>query len=286
VVSTRSRRAPRSRRAEARREARWVEEHAWFRHVAQVGLSARAVIYIIMGGLALELAVRGGSSTQADSDGALHEVARQPSGPFLLSVLAAGFVAYAGWRITQAVAGSPGHKGGVDWKRIGWGWSGALYLGLCGEAVSLLVGSSTGGTASHPAPAVARVERWPVGPELLGLVALGLASGGVALAIWGALHDYENVLDAGRMRHWFGAARSVGVIGEVARGLWVILVAGYFFVAALSDNPTKAKGLGTALQGFAHRTGGPECVGLLGVGLVCFGLYSTAEAGFRRSVRR
>ena len=285
-MTTRSRRAPGSRRARVEGDARRVEEHAWFRRIAQIGLSARAVIYLIVGGLALEVAVRGQSSAQADGDGALQVIARQPSGPFLLSVLAAGFVAYAGWRLVQAVAGKPGHKGGIDWQRIAWGWSGALYLGLCSEAVSLIVGSSSGGSASHPEPVVASVARWPLGPELLGLLALGLASGGAALAIWGALHDYKNLLDAGRLGPWFGAARSVGIAGDVARGLLVILVAAYVFLAALDDDPEKAKGLGTAVESFAHRTGGPELVGLLGVGLVCFGLYSIAEAGFRRSARR
>ncbi|MGH8996584.1 MAG: DUF1206 domain-containing protein [Acidimicrobiales bacterium] len=94
------------------------------------------------------------------------------------------------------------------------------------------------------------------------------------------------MLDADHLGHWFGVARSVGIAGDVARGLLVILVAAYVFLAALNDDPEKAKGLGTALQSFAHRTGGPELVGLLGVGLVCFGLYSIAEAGFRRSARR
>jgi hypothetical protein len=285
-MTTRSHRAPGSRRSRVQRDAQRVEEHTWFWRIAQIGLSARAVIYLIVGGLALEVAVRGQSSAQADSDGALHEIARQPSGPFLLSVLAAGFVAYAAWRLAQAVAGKPGRKGGIDWQRIGWGWSAALYLGLCAEAVSLVAGSSSGGSATHPEPVVARVTRWPLGPELLGLFALGLASGGVALAIWGALHDYEHVLDADRLGHWFGAARLVGIAGDVARGLLVILVAAYIFLAALSDDPEKAKGLGIALESFAHRTGGPELVGLLGVGMVCFGLYSIVEAGFRRSARR
>jgi Domain of Unknown Function (DUF1206) len=244
------------------------------------------VIYLIVGGLALEVAVHGQSSAQADSDGALHEIARQPSGPFLLSVVAAGFVAYAGWRLAQAVAGKPGHKGGIDWQRVGWAWSGVLYLGLCGEAISLIAGSSSGGSASHPEPVVARVSRWPLGPELLGLVAVALASGGIALGIWGVWHDYKNVLDADHLGGWFGAARAVGIAGDVARGLLVILVAAYVFLAAVSDNPKKAKGLGSALQSFAHRTGGPEYVGLLGVGLVCFALYSIAEAGFRRSATR
>jgi hypothetical protein len=292
-VPARSRRSSGSRRAQARRgarrvarDARDVERRTWFQRFTQVGLGARAVIYLIVGGLALEVAVRGRSSAQADSSGALHAIARQPSGPFLLSLLAAGFVAYAGWRLVQTVAGKPGHGGGIDWQRLGWGWSAALYLGLCGEAVSLLAGSNSGGSASHPEPLVARVARWPLGPELLGLAAVGLAFGGVALAVWGALHDYERVLDSGRLGRWFEAARSVGIAGDVARGLVVILVAIYIFLAAFEDKPSEAKGMGTALQSFAHHTGGPEAVGVLGVGLLCFGLYSVVEAAFRRSAGR
>lgn len=133
---------------------------------------------------------------------------------------------------------------------------------------------------------MAHIGHWPVGPEILGLIAVGAATGGIALAIWGALHDYKKVLDARRLGHWFEVARWTGIVGDVARGLVVLLVAAYVFLAALNHDPKTAKSLGAALQSFAHDPGGPEIVGLLGIGLISFGLYSVAEACFRRSARR
>jgi hypothetical protein len=265
------------------RDARKAEERSWFGRLAQAGLGARATIYFILAGLAFETAVKG-TSTTPDSQGALVEIARQPGGRLLLVVLAAGFAAYAGWRLIQAVAGQPGARDALL-SRVGWAATALLYTFLCAEAVELAAGSSTSNASSHPEPLVARVLGWPAGPVLLGLVAVLAALAGIALGVWGVAHDYRRIIDAKRMGRWFEPARVAGAIGDIARGLLVVLVAVYLFLAVVTENPTKAKGLGPALQSFAHMPAGPVLLGLIGVGLFAFACYSVAEAAFRRPSR-
>ncbi|MCU1490052.1 MAG: putative integral rane protein [Acidimicrobiaceae bacterium] len=272
----------REAKGQAEGEARSVEQRTWFHRVAQVGLSSRGVVYLILAGLAFEIAASGSSSAQANSQGALQEVARQPTGPFLLALLAVGFVAYAAWRAVQVVAGKPGKDHSEVWTRIGWAASGILYLILCAEACQLIAGSSSSSASSHPQPFVANVLKWPAGPELVGLVAVAIAGGGIALAVWGIFHDYRKVLDEHRLGRAFPAARVAGAVGDTVRGLLVVLVAVYLFSAAVTDQPSQAKGLDTALQSLVHEPGGPVLLGLAGTGMVAFAGYSFIEALGRR----
>jgi len=265
------------------RSARRVEHANWFRRVAQAGLVARAVIYLLLGVLAIEVATKGSSSAQPDSQGALTAVARQPSGPFLVSLLAAGFAAYAVWRLVQAVAGATLPEKSEVAVRIGRVAIALFYLGLCAEGVDILVRSSSNGAANNPEPFVTDVLRWTGGPEIIGLFAVCLAGGGVALGIWGVAHDYAKVIDAGRLGRAFTPARVAGAVGDCARGLLVVLVAVDLLSTAITDDPRRAKGLGNAIQSLAGKPGGPELLGFVAVGLFAFAGYSIVEAVYRRT---
>jgi hypothetical protein len=256
----------------------------WFRRVAQAGLFARGVIYLVLAGLAFEIAVKGTSSARLNSQGAFAEIARQPSGPALLAVLAVGFASYAGWRLVQAIAGEGKRRRSAAWIRLGQAATALLYLVFCAEAVRLIAGADSTAGGDEPGPIMARVLTWrPGGPEIVGLVAVGVAIGGIALGAWGVAHDYGRVLDKPRMRHGFTAARIAGALGDAARGVLFLLLAGYLFLAAVTEEPKNSKGIGSAAQAFAHEPAGPEVLSLVGIGLICFGCYSVVEGIFRRS---
>src|SRR3712207_7745923 len=92
----------------------------WVKRFVRVGYAAKGVIYLLIGTLALRLALgEGGRLT--DSSGVLRTIVQQPFGLALLAILAAGILAYAGWEITQAV---------VDAKRKGSAPSGLMDRGL------------------------------------------------------------------------------------------------------------------------------------------------------------
>lgn len=260
-----------------------IEPRTWFRRVAQVGLLARAVIYLVLAGLALELTTRGRSFVPADTDGAFVAIARQRGGPFLLVVLASGCVAYAAWRLVQAIAGGAVNDRSSRWTRVGRAASGLLYLLLSAEALELRAGTSTGSISSRPEPLVARVLSWPAGPEVIGFVALAIATSGVALGVWGVVHDYRKVIDAPRLGRYFGLARASGATGDCTRVLLLLIVAAYLFFAAVTDNPSRSMGLGEALKSLVHEPLGPELLGVIGAGLAAFSGYSVIEAVFRRS---
>jgi Domain of Unknown Function (DUF1206) len=212
-------------------------------------------------------------------------VARQPAGTELLVVIAIGLAAYAVWRFVEALSRSPQGQTVSGWVRVGWFAIGVLYVALCIDVARMIAGSgSSGGPSQHPASVARSILQLPLGPELLGVIAAALTAGGVILIVWGAFHDHTEPLETGRMKH--GAtkktARTSGVVGNMARGIAVTLVASSLFVSASSDNPTEAKSLDAALQGLVGHGPGAVLLILVGAGFLCFGVYSVIDAGFRR----
>lgn len=88
-VSARARHASHSRPAQA---------------VARAGLAARGVIYILIGWVAVMVALGLGRG-EADQRGALQMLSAKPYRLASLWLLAAGFVAYALWRLSEAAFG-------------------------------------------------------------------------------------------------------------------------------------------------------------------------------------
>src|SRR6478609_9559091 len=74
--------------------------------LARWGLTARGLIYIVMG--LLTLSVANGSRKEVDQSGALREVAHRPFGMVLVALLALGFACYSLWRFSEAVFGVTG----------------------------------------------------------------------------------------------------------------------------------------------------------------------------------
>jgi hypothetical protein len=283
-----SRRAPRAQRAgeaqrlerdadKVRTAARHEERQPAFRRVARGGLIARTVVYLMIGALSLEVAVVRHSGVAADSQGAFDEIARQPGGRALLGVLAVGLIAYAAWRVIEAIAGN-----GL-WPRLGWLASGVLYLALFVEAIEILAGHASSDPSEHPQPIVARLLRIPAGPELVGAIGVAIAAAGFALVVWGIVHDYDKILEARRMPPWSRRfARVLGIAGDASRGLAVVLVASYLLDAAVADDPADARGASSALQSLVSLPAGRGLLGLLAAGLLAYAAYSAAEVCYRR----
>ena len=80
----------RSARLTARSAGREAASSRWLQWVARGDLAARGVNYMLIGLLAVQIAL-GSKGKRADSAGARHAVASQPGGIVVLWVLAVGF---------------------------------------------------------------------------------------------------------------------------------------------------------------------------------------------------
>jgi hypothetical protein len=248
-------------------------------YLGRAGLAARGVVYVVIGVLALEVALGVGGKTASQS-GALETIRHQPLGGVLLVVVAVGLAGYAAWQLMMALTGR-GADGALD--RLAAGAGAAGYGALCFTAIKILTGSSPAGGTNSPKREAAGVLAWGVGPVLVG--AVGAILIGVALyqAYLGItrrfLQDSETQHMDPPVRRSFVA---LAVFGHVARAVIFALVGYGLLRAAIDYSPRSAVGLDGALANLAHTGAGPLLLGAVAAGLVGFGLYSIADARYHR----
>ena len=241
-----------------------------FEALTRIGFAARGVIYVLIGYLALK------SGRTEDGGGVLAWLA-SGSGLILLALMAAGLFAYGLWRILEAWVDSAGR--GTDAKgiaaRVGGAISGIVHIALAGAAALHAIGSDGGGGGDSA--------------EVGARTALGLPGGGVMLILVAALLLVTGIVQLGNawtlgfLRHFGGSGEArrwiawLGRAGYLARGTVFLIMAWFFWRAGSENSSSQAGGPGDALSSL------PSTLQMLvAAGLVLFGLFSFAEAWFRR----
>lgn len=261
-------------------------------NVARAGLVGKGLLYTAVGLLAVDVASGSGGGESASKEGAIERVAQAPFGKFLMIVLAVTLVALVIWKALQAIAGDP-VEGSEASDRAKFAVKAVLYGGAAATAVSVLIanwssgsssgsGSSDGGSSQEQAAAV--VMDWPAGRYLVmvaGLVAIG----------YGVYQIYKHTINTEfmqRLTHPGGsteaALENFGRAGYVARGGVVIGIGVFFVIAGINQDSDDAGGLSQLLQTLADKSWGQILLWIVALGLVAYGLFSLAEARFRRTV--
>jgi len=260
-------------------------ESTWLERLARGGLAARGLMYVVVAVLALQVA-EGHSDRQADKQGALQTVVRQPLGRLLVLLLAVGFAGYAMWRFVEAAVGPSDEDDArkAALKRVGYGARGVLYTFFAFSAAKLLVSSSgKGGGKNAQADWTRRVLEWPGGTWLVEAVGLGVVVGGLYVGWRGLSRKFRKRLKSYEMsaveRRWI---LGFGTVGMVARMIVTVLIGVLLIVAAAQHDPAQAVGIDGALKRLAARSYGPSLLVLVAFGFAAYGLYSFAEARYRR----
>ncbi|MEU3948877.1 DUF1206 domain-containing protein [Streptomyces sp. NPDC029526] len=267
-------------RTDARRAANGsVREGA-----ARAGLTARGVIYLLVGVLALRIAF-GDGERQADRGGALAELADKPFGAVLLWALGIGLVGMAVWRLTEALFGAAGKNGRKARKRLTSAARCGFYTFVAFSVLAFALdrGNGSGSSDRQSRDVTARALELPAGPWLVALGGAVVAGAGVWIGVRAARRKYHDQLRLGELSRRARTLVDVtGVGGGIARGL-VFAAAGAFAVRAAVDyEPDRAKGLDDTLRSFADTPAGPWLLVAVAAGLVLFGAFSFALARWRR----
>jgi hypothetical protein len=251
---------------------------------ARAGFVARGAIYLLIGIIALEIAL--GKGGQADRGGALSQIAAKSYGTFVLWLLVVGFAGLALWRFSEAAFGAVGPDGHKASERLKSLARALLYSSFFVTTLQLVTGTSSSATAngnSQSRTLTARVMTHSGGRLLVGLIGLVVLVIGAMLAREGWKKEFLKRMDFGGAS--FGTrslVEKLGVVGGVARGT-VVAVAGVFLIiAAVRFSPSKAEGIDGSLRAFAHTPLGPFLLILVALGLIAFGLFSWCEARWRR----
>ena len=261
--------------------ARNVAESRPMNWAARAGLAARAVVYLLIGVLALLLAGGSGGSggSAADQKGALSAVASHSYGTALVLLVAIGLAGYALWRLSEAAFGVTGEPPGAG-PRLKSAARGVTYLVLTGTAISVLQGSR-GSTAGQQQDVTAKLLGAPGGRALVALVGLVVVGVAVGLAMQGWRATFLRYF-AGVPHGLYGAVRILGRVGTIARAVVFALIGLLFLKAAWTFDPQQATGIDGALHVLLRQPFGQVLAGLAAVGLIAFGVFGLAEARYRR----
>jgi hypothetical protein len=259
----------------------------WIERIARFGYAVKGMVYLIVGLLAMPVALGIGSNVAGTSD-ALQTLVTQPFGKFLLIVVAVGLIGYSIWRFTQAFI-DPEHQG-TDAKRVvqrlGYALSGVSYTGLALTAVQIVFGWG-GNNSSWRQDWTARLLAQPFGQWLVGIV------GAIVLGV-GVSYVYRAYTAKFRQRFqliemsiaqvkW---ATSIGRFGIAARGIAFGVIGLLLIQAAVQSDPDEAKGLGGALQTLAQEPVGRWILVVVAVGLIAYAIHMLVLAWYRRIITR
>lgn len=237
--------------------------------LTRMGFAARGVMYILIGYLALRL------GRTEDGAGAL-EWLDSGGGRIVLIVMAVGFLAYAVWRLSEAAIDSEGHGSNAKGVavRLGGAVSGVIHLSLAWLALTLGIG--WGGQGSDAAEQGASTAlTFPGGETAIAVAAaILLATGAYQLIKAIKLGFLKHIDPAVAGRPWIAW---LGRAGYLARGVVFVVMANFLWRAGRQSDAEAAGGMGQAMDAM------PASLQILvAAGLLMFGIFSLAEARYRR----
>jgi hypothetical protein len=239
--------------------ARRASDSPAARALARLGLTARGVLYILIGWIAILVAV-GHSSHEADQQGALQLLAGQSYGLISLWVLGNG----AGPRLKSLARA-------------------VIYGFFAYQAFKIISGAGGGSQAAKQEDLTASVMHHSGGRWLVGIAGLVIVVVGVILVLEGIRRKFMKYLQLSQLSP---RARKIvewlGVIGTAARGT-VFGLAGVLVIdAAVTYQPSKAGGIDKALLTLRSQPFGEALLIIAALGLIIFGIYGLCEARWRR----
>lgn len=240
----------------------------WF---VRLGYFSRAVLYILLGAIALTSRekIEQGPEAAFTSAGSL------PGGAALLWILALGMLSYALFRFASAffdVENYGTDKEGI-FNRIGHAGSGIGHLVLAYSAYGLASGGSSGG-GDEAENAAAGLISMDVGAIILGVLGLAFVLAGIMQARKGITGSFMQRISP-QAPHY---TRNLGGFGFVTRAIVFVIIGWSLIQSAWFNQSSEVKTLGEAIASL-----GDEGIlfTLVAVGLVLFGIFSLILTRFR-----
>lgn len=250
----------------------------WVDPVMRFGYGARAIVYVIVGGLALFAAVTGGEA-QGTTD-AFADLRSKAWGVPVILVAAVGLFAYAFWRLVDSALDldsyGKGLKGAVA--RTGLVVTGLIHGAIGVSVAGLAFGSSDDGDGSGTQKVVAYIMAMPYGLLLVGLVGLATIGAGGYYAWKGIGERYKRHI---RVTPTANSLDPVLKFGCIAMGLVIAIIGASIVFAAAQTDPGAAAGLGEGLGQIRTFPFGRFLMAVVALGLIAFAVENAVEAVYR-----
>jgi hypothetical protein len=265
---------------EIMRNARRASNSPVAHFLARAGLTARGVIYILVGWVAVLVAL-GHSSREADQTGALQLLASKSYGLVSLWLLGIGFAAYALWRLSEAAFGVTGERPGAGPRLKSLGRA-IIYAGLSYLTFTVIVGKAHS-QSGRQQDITATAMQHPTGRVLVGIVGLVIVICGIILVVEGVRKKFMKYLQTAQMSAELRrVVKLLGMTGTIARGLVFALVGVLVIDAAVTHKAAESGGIDKALLTLRDQPFGEFLMLLAALGLLVFGVYGLCEARWRK----
>ncbi len=266
-------------RRTAARTARRANRSPWLARSARAGLVARGVLYLLLAGIAVDIAVHG-NGPQADAGGALRLVADQPLGEFALVLAAVGFAVLS---VTRLVAGVAAYADEDErWLALRALGEAVVYAAFAVVTTAFLLGDRQAGTEKSHRTLTAELLDAPAGRFLVAAIGITVVVFYVVQIVIGVTGGFEDKLDKGRMPPWVATvARITGATGYAARAVAFIPIGVFFLVTAVTHDPGDANGLDATMREFAGHWWGVLLLLMVAAGFIAFAVYTFIEAAYR-----
>lgn len=253
------------------RLGRQAHDSDWLDHAVRAGLVAYGVVHLLIGWLALQLAL-GDRSGSPSSSGAMRQLAEQPFGQALVWLVAVGMLLLVVWRLLEAFAGDE------PVERVSSVGKAVLYGAIGVSAVQVATGSGSSGKSGTDSM-TARLMDLPAGQGIVVAVGLAIIGYGIYQIAKAWTDKFAEELDPeGKSGHSGSAYLIFGKVGYVAKGIAVGIVGALFVYAGLTHEAKKSGGLDQALYEVLDQPFGPLLLGVIAIGIGCFGLFCFARA--------
>ena len=262
----------------------------WLRAVSRLGLTCRGVVYLLVGYLAIRLALatHGRKGSPASSAGAVQAVVTPAWGRVPLVLLIAGLGAYALSQLVEAVFRPAYATSGIGrWRqRAVSSWGCLLYAAFCLSTARLLVETRPKQTAQseqrQDVAAAAVLLRTGIGRVLLVVAGILVVAAGLEVGRRAVRLDFRERFAVRHMPAALaGLTRALGAAGCVARSVVFVLVGVFMVKAGVLASATQTKGLDAVFRSVGTFAFGSWLLALLACGLFCYGLYCLLEVRYR-----
>lgn len=269
---------------------KWFEKaltNPWLRRYILIGYAAKGTVYLLIGLYAVQAAIY----PEQEALGTyltLSFVRYKPLGSLLVFLLGITLIGYVLRRLFQTIL-LPGHSNPWSLKsivqRLGYIASGLSYAGVAYSAFNIVF--ELGEYDDSIQDFVRGLFERPTGKWLVLLGGILVIAVGISY-VYGAysgsyISDFRSFDLDRKINKW---ATRIGQVGVASRGVAFILMGTFLIQAAIYTDSKLAGGLQNALRELATKPLGELWLGLIGIGLTCYGIYMFAATMYRRYVIR
>ncbi|TCJ95655.1 DUF1206 domain-containing protein [Nocardia alba] len=258
-----------------------MAQNGVFERFARAGFVMSGLVHLLIGYIAIRLAV-GGSSGTADQSGAMAELSAKPGGGFALWAGGIALSVLALWRLAEAALGSSSEPGADDKKSEALNRVKAFSLAViyCAFAVSAF-GFARGSGTSSSAQSTGITARMM--QNTAGTIALVVA--GLIIIAVGGYHVYKGATQS-FLTDLKGSpstlVRRLGTIGYLAKGLAIAAMGLLVILAVSRSDPEEASGLDGAFKTLGAQPYGAALLITAGLGIITYGVYSFVMARYAK----